>query len=199
MQIIYGKPTTTDKKSGHVAVATGDIVIDLPIVPLTGTPINIVLFDSFGKLKLIQDIAHEAVKHFIKPDYIVCPEAKSIPLAQEMARLWDIDYFVLRKSKKLYMREPKSIDTKSITTSHAQQLWYDASEIHVLQGKKIMLFDDVISTGGTTASLIAFKEACSLDISSIASIYLEGKSDYIQGLTENYTFEHLGHLPIIIE
>lgn len=199
MQTIYAKAVQTNAKSGNVAVPTGTTHVELPIVPLAGIGINVILFDSFGKMKMIQDIAQEAVNHFTKPDYIVCPEAKSIPLAQEMARLWNIDYFVLRKSKKLYMQDPKSIDTKSITSAQIQQLWYDANEIHVLQGKKVMLFDDVISTGGTIASLIAFKDACSLDVSSIASIYLEGSSDYIQSLVASYTFEHLGHLPIIVD
>ncbi|MFI3272185.1 MAG: phosphoribosyltransferase family protein [Pseudomonadota bacterium] len=197
MQTIYAKDKNIEYIDTQAKVYTGDTQIVLPVVPLAGTPINIILFDSFGQMKLIQDTAKEAVKHFTKPDYIVCPEAKSIPVAQEMARLWDIDYFVLRKSKKLYMQDPKSIDTKSITTLATQQLWYDASTIHVLQNKNIMIFDDVISSGGTIASVLAFAKDCSLCISSIASIFLEGHSPYVADLKASYTLEHLGFLPII--
>ncbi len=197
MQTIYAKDQNIEYSDNLAKVYAGDMQIALPVVALVGTPIKIILFDSFGQMKLIQDIAKEAVKHFTKPDYIVCPEAKSIPVAQEMARLWDIDYFVLRKSKKLYMQDPKSIDTKSITTLATQQLWYDASTIHMLQNKNIMIFDDVISSGGTIASVLAFAKDCSLSISSIASIFLESHSPYVKSLEIDYDLEHLGFLPII--
>lgn len=197
MQKIYAKDKNITQKNEVATVCIGGIYVELPIVPLKGLPISIILFDSFGKMRLIQDIAQEAVKCFIKPDCIVCPEAKSIPVAQEMARLWNIEYFVLRKAKKLYMKEPKSIDTQSITTANPQQLWYDEMEVQALKGKKIMLFDDVISTGGTIASVVAFQKACELEVSSIASIFLEGESAYVKSLCDDYTLEHLGFLPIL--
>lgn len=197
MQKNYAKDKNITQKNEIATVSVGDIHIELPIVQLAGLPISIILFDSFGKMRLIQDIAKEAVKYFIKPDYIVCPEAKSIPVAQEMARLWDIEYFVLRKAKKLYMKEPKSIDTQSITTANPQQLWYDEVEAQALKGKKVMLFDDVISTGGTIASVVAFQKACGLEVTSIASIFLEGESAYVQSLCDDYVLEYLGFLPIL--
>lgn len=197
MQTIYAKDRNIEYTENIAKVYAGDTIFELPVVNLSGTPINIILFDSFGQMKLIQDIAKEAVKHFTKPDYIVCPEAKSIPVAQEMARLWDIDYFVLRKSKKLYMQDPKSIDTKSITTLATQQLWYDALHIDMLHNKKVMIFDDVISSGGTIASVLEFAKVCSFSISSIASVFLEGHSPYVARLAESYSLEHLGFLPIL--
>lgn len=197
MQTIYAKDRNIIYSENTAKVYAGDTLFELPIVPLQGTPIRIILFDSFGQMKLIHDIAQEAVKHFTKPDYIVCPEAKSIPVAQEMARLWGIDYFVLRKSRKLYMQAPKSIDTKSITTLASQHLWYDASIIGMLHHKNIMLFDDVISSGGTIASTLAFAKEGDLSISSIASIFLEGHSPYVASLAESYPLEHLGFLPIL--
>lgn len=178
-------------------VYAGNLELELPIVPIPNAPISIILFDSFGKTKLINKVAKEAVKDFTKPDIIICPEAKAIPLTQEMARLWDIDYFVLRKDKKLYMQSPREIEANSITTSGKQKLCYDMGELHLLEGKKVMLFDDVISTGGTLAAMLAFVKECSLDVSSIATIFIEGESPFVQEVKSKYSLESLGSLPIL--
>ncbi len=176
----------------------GDIQVELPIVPLPGTDISIILFDSLGKTKLIQDLAKEGVKKFAKPDVIVCPEAKAIPLTQELARLWDIDYFVLRKAKKLYMKEPKSVEVRSITTGGVQHLWYDTDILHMVKGKKVMLFDDVVSTGGTLRGMLDFVEDNKLDLLNICTIFLEGESKLMDEITKKYNcFNYLCHLPII--
>ncbi len=176
----------------------GDIQVELPIVPLPGTNISIILFDSLGKTKLIQDLACEAVKNFPKPEAIVCPEAKAIPLTQEMARLWDINYFVLRKTKKLYMKEAKSVEVRSITTGGVQLLWYDSEILHMVRNKKIMLFDDVISTGGTLRGMLDFAEENNLNVSSISTIFLEGESKLIDDIRKKYqSFQYLCPLHII--
>ncbi len=176
----------------------GDTKVELPIVPLPNTNISILLFDSLGKTKLIQDLAGEGIKNFTKPDVIVCPEAKAIPLTQEMARLWNIDYFVLRKAKKLYMKEAKSVDVRSITTGGVQHLWYDADILHMVKNKKVMLFDDVISTGGTLKGMLDFAEDNNLNISSISTIFLEGESPLIDEIRAKYAnFEFLCPLHII--
>ncbi len=181
------------------AVQAGDVTVDLPIVPLPDTNISILLFDSLGRMKLIQDLAAEAVKRFTKPDLIVCPEAKAIPLTQEMARLWGIDYFVLRKEKKLYMDEPQSLQIRSITTAGERKLWYDKAYTASIKHMKIMLFDDVISTGGTLAALVSFAEDNDLNVVSVATIFTEGESEYVQEVAQKFgEIESLGHLDIIV-
>lgn len=178
-------------------VLAGKLELELPIVPIPDAPISIILFDSFGDTKLINKVAKEAVAVFTKPDILVCPEAKAIPLAQEMSRLWDIDYFVLRKSKKLYMHTPKNIDASSITTAGKQKLWYDMEKAHQLEGKNIMLFDDVISTGGTLAAMLAFANECHCTVSSVATIFIEGESPLVQETKKKYKLETLGYLPLL--
>ncbi len=176
----------------------GKLSIELPVVPLPNSPYSIIVFDSFGKTSLIQDIAQQALQTFLKPDVIVCPEAKAIPLTQEMARLWNIDYFVLRKAKKLYMKEPKNIIVRSITTDAEQELWYDVADTHFMKDKKIMLFDDVISSGSTLQALLTFAKENVLSISSIATIFLEGDSLNTEELIETYgRLDYLGHLPLL--
>ncbi len=179
-------------------VQLGEMTVDLPVVPLPNSDIRIIVFDSLGKTKLIHDIATQCIKHFTKPDVIICPEAKAIPLTQEMARLWDIDYFVLRKVQKVYMKTAKNITVQSITTQGAQKLWYDAEDIPALLGKKVMIFDDVISSGGTIDAVLGFAQENNLTVHSVATIFIEGKSDRVQELQDKYKkFETLGYLPLL--
>ncbi len=178
-------------------VQAGSITIQLPIVTLPGTNVNIIVFDSLGQTQMIKNIAQEGIKYFTKPEIIICPEAKAIPIAQELARLWEIDYFVLRKAQKMYMKKAKSINVQSITTCGMQLLWYDAKEIEQLRNKKAMIFDDVVSSGGTLQALLTFAEDNSISISSISTIFLEGDSPMVQAIKNNYNFEMLGYLPLL--
>ncbi len=179
-------------------VNVGEMTVDLPVVPLPNTDLRIIVFDSLGKTQLVQDIAQQAIKNFTKPEVIICPEAKAIPLAQEMARLWNIEYFVLRKVQKVYMKTPKNITLQSVTTQGEQLLWYDAQDIVSLQGKKAMVFDDVISSGGTLDALLNFVQDNAIMVSSVATIFLEGESSRVQELSKKYSkFETLGYLPLL--
>ncbi len=179
-------------------IKTGNLNIELPVVPLQEAGISIILFDSFKDTSIIASIAQEAVKSFTKPDIMICPEVKALPLCIEMARLWNIEYFVLRKTQKVFMTEPRSISYYSITSKGEQRLWYDAQDAAKLQDKKVMLFDDVISTGGTLKALLNFAQSCKLNISSIATIYIEGEIEPLLTLTKDYNgIEYLGFLPIL--
>ncbi len=182
------------------SVQTGDMIVNLPVVTLADTDIKIILFDSFSEtLPLLQEIALEGVKKFTKPDVIICPEAKAIPMAQELARHWGINYCVLRKSKKLYMVEPKQVDVsiQSITNKAKQELWYDMVHMSFLKGKKAMIFDDVVSTGETLLAMLSFVKEHDLEVTSIATVYLEGESPCVQEIRKEYKFEYLGFLPLL--
>ncbi len=179
------------------SVILGSLTLELPILPIPNTNLNILAFDSFGNTQLIQAIAKEAIERFTRPDFIVCPEAKAIPLTQEMARLWNIDYFVLRKQRKLYMQDPQCLALRSITTMEEQQLWYDRGAMGFMKGKKGMIFDDVVSTGGTLQGLIKFAEENDVQVSTISTLFLEGQSDVVDDIRTRYTFEYLGYLPLI--
>ncbi len=83
-------------------------------------------------------------------DYIVCPEAKVLPLAQMLCtELGRAEFIVFRKSVKSYMRDPLETSVKSITTDQEQHLVVDGDEADRLRGKRVLLIDDVVSTGGT--------------------------------------------------
>ncbi len=121
---------------------------ELPICE-AGEHLDIAAFIMFSDVELTISCAAELLKRVPEFDIIVTPEAKSIPLAYEMARQKGngMSYIVIRKAPKLYMTEPVSITVKSITTEQVQSLWLSSEDADRLKGKRVLIVDDVISTG----------------------------------------------------
>ena len=119
---------------------------ELPICEVN-EHLDIAGFVIFGDAPLTVACAEELLKKCPEFDYIIAPEAKAIPLAHEMSRQSGKKYFVLRKGAKLYMKEPTSVHVRSITTDKVQTLYIDALEGEQIRGKKVVILDDVISTG----------------------------------------------------
>ena len=86
-------------------------------------------------------------------DVIITPEAKSIPIAYEMARQTGKPYIIARKGMKVYMRNPLEVDVTSITTKNEQHLFLGESETALLKDKRVLIIDDVISTGESLAAV----------------------------------------------
>ncbi|MBR4617465.1 MAG: adenine phosphoribosyltransferase, partial [Kiritimatiellae bacterium] len=80
-------------------------------------------------------------------DYLFAPEAKAIPLLYEMSRQSGKKYFLARKKKKLYMQNILEVVERSITTEGEQKLYLDGADAQQMSGKRVLLLDDVISTG----------------------------------------------------
>ena len=120
---------------------------DLPICKVTDD-LYIGAFVMFGDVELTVHCAAELLKKAPEYDYLLAPEAKSIPLLYEMARQSGAEkYFVARKGAKAYMSDVFEVNVKSITTMHMQKLVLDAADAEMIRGKRILILDDVISTG----------------------------------------------------
>ncbi len=105
-------------------------------------------FVIFGDVELTIACAAELLKKAPEFDYMVAPEAKAIPLIHEMARQSGRnDYMLVRKAPKLYMDGVFETEVKSITTEAVQKLYMDGADAKKLQGKRVLILDDVISTG----------------------------------------------------
>ena len=129
---------------------------ELEIFPINDK-ISIAAFILFGDTEITVASAKELLKKVPEFDYIITPEAKSIPLAYEMSRQSGKKYFVARKGPKLYMADPISVSVKSITTEKEQRLYLGKQDADEIRGKRVLIVDDVISTG---ESLIAVRELC---------------------------------------
>lgn len=121
---------------------------ELTLCPLNDK-VSIGAFVIFGDTELTVASATELLKKVPEFDVIVSAEAKGIPLAYEMSRQSGKRYLVARKYPKLYMEDPISVEVQSITTDKKQVLYMDAPELEYINGKRILLVDDVISTGGS--------------------------------------------------
>ncbi len=105
-------------------------------------------FVMFGDVELTVHCASELLKLAPEYDYIIAPEAKAIPLLYEMARQSAADrYFLARKSAKAYMSGVFEVQVKSITTAAVQKLVLDKADAELIRGKRMLIVDDVISTG----------------------------------------------------
>lgn len=125
---------------------------ELPICPLNDH-MDIAGFVMFSDVELTEAISKELLKVCPEHDIIVTAESKGIPLAYEMARIGCRNYVVARKGIKAYMTDPIHVDVKSITTDHVQRLYLSAEDCRNLQGKRILIVDDVISTGESLLAL----------------------------------------------
>lgn len=136
--------------------------------------LSIAAFIMFSDVELTVACARDLLKKAPEFDVIVTAEAKGIPLAYEMARQSGKNYVACRKMSKLYMKNPVEVEVQSITTARKQTLFLDQNEMDYLKGKKILIVDDVISTGGSLLALETIVNKAEGDIVGKAAVLAEG-------------------------
>lgn len=147
---------------------------NLPIVRISPT-MSIAVFIMFSDVEMTVRCAEELLKKVPNDfDLILTAEAKGIPLAYEMARQSSKNYIVARKMSKLYMETPVEIEVQSITTANKQRLFLDSHEVEMLNGKRILIIDDVISTGGSVYALEKLVGMAKGTIVAKATVLAEG-------------------------
>lgn len=147
---------------------------DLPICKVTDS-LYIAGFVIFGDQELTVACARELLKKAPEYDYIITAEAKGIPLAHEMARQTGAaKYFLARKAPKLYMTGVFESSVKSITTAKEQTLYLDVADAEIMKGKKILIVDDVISTGESLLALETLVEKAGGIIAGRMAVLAEG-------------------------
>lgn len=146
---------------------------ELPCCPLNDK-IDIAAFIMFSDVELTVKCAEELLKKVPEFDVIITAESKGIPLGYEMSRQCGKNYIVARKSVKLYMTNPISVEVQSITTAAKQTLFLSEEDVNRIKGKKVLIADDVISTGESLNSLIALVEKAGGNIVGKAAVLAEG-------------------------
>ena len=149
---------------------------ELKLCPLTDK-LYIGAFVIIGDPELTHSAAKALVERSPEYDYILSAEAKGIPLAHEMAAIHgDKKYIVARKGVKLYMSDILDVTVKSITTSKEQHLYIDGADAALMKGKRILIVDDVISTGESLRSLEELVKATGGTIVGRMAILAEGEA-----------------------
>lgn len=158
----------------HYEMRVAGLDRKLPICPLN-EKLSIAGFVIFGDQELTVACARDLLKKAPEYDYLITAEAKGIPLAHEMARQrGDQRYLVARKATKLYMTDVFGVEVRSITTDRVQHLYLDGEDAALMKGKKILVVDDVISTGESLRAVEQLVETAGGIICGRMAILAEG-------------------------
>ena len=148
----------------------------LPLCPISDE-LMIGAFVIFGDPELTTACAEALLKRCPEHDVMITAESKGIPLICEMARLSGNERYVLaRKSPKLYMRNVFSAEVRSITTDHQQTLYLDGKDAEFMKGRRVVIVDDVISTGESLKALENLVEKAGGEIVGRMAILAEGEA-----------------------
>ena len=146
---------------------------ELPICPIN-EHMDIAGFVMFGDVEVTEASARALMEKCPEHDVIVTAESKGIPLDYEMARIGCRSYVVARKGIKAYMEDPIHVEVKSITTDHVQKLYLSKADCESLRGKRILIVDDVISTGESLAAIEELLHSIGGQVVGRACVLAEG-------------------------
>jgi len=154
--------------------------------------IRIAILNILGDTELVKAASSELAEKLRprEPDVLVTAESKSIPLAYELADQLGIPYIVLRKQYRSYMGDALEVETVSITTGHPQTLYLDEKDRGLVEGKRVVIVDDVISTGSTLEGMRNVVERAGGIPVGEAAIFTEGDKAQWQEIIA------VGHLPV---
>lgn len=157
--------------------------------------LRIAILNILGDTELVQASAKELAKKIkdVAFDVIVTAEAKSIPLAHALSVETQKPYIIFRKTYKPYMGDAIKAETLSITTGQPQTLILDEKDKELIQGKKILIVDDVISTGSTLQGMRLILDKAKASIAAEAAILTEGDRAQWEKIYS------LGHLPLFTD
>lgn len=136
--------------------------------------LDIAAFILFGDVELTECCAKELLAKVPEFDYIVTPEAKSIPIAYEMSKQSGKKYIVARKGTKVYMDHPVKVSVHSITTQREQSLYLGHEDGDLLSDKRVLIVDDVISTGDSLKAVEDLVKAFGGNVVATCAVLAEG-------------------------
>src|ERR1051325_7911169 len=154
--------------------------------------LKIAILNILGDTEFVQACAKELAQKLERTDYdlLVTAEAKSIPLAYALSVETKKPYVVLRKAYKPYMGDALKAETLSITTGQPQTLILDEKDVELIKGKKVVIVDDVISTGSTLQGMRLVLDKAQASVVAEAAIFTEGdRAQWMHIIA-------LGHLPV---
>ncbi len=161
---------------------------ELPVVKV-GDDVAVALLNLLGDTELTEAVAREMARRLPEgAEVLVTPEVKAVPLAHALSVKTGLPYVVARKTAKPYMQNPVSREVVSITTGKPQLLVLDGADVGKIRGKKVVIVDDVVSTGSTLKGLRELIESVGGEVIGVLAVFTEGspRDDVIA----------LGHLPL---
>lgn len=187
------KTAKIDPKTCHYfPLEVAGLKRDLPVCKVNDD-LYIAGFVIFGDVELTVACAEELCKKLPPHDVMITAESKGIPLITEMARIIGAKrHIVARKGPKLYMKDPIHVLVRSITTSSAQMLYLDKNDMDFMRGKRVVIVDDVISTGESLNALEQLVKQAGGEIVARMAVLAEGDAAEREDIT------YLEELPLLI-
>ncbi|MEM8858669.1 MAG: phosphoribosyltransferase family protein, partial [Chloroflexota bacterium] len=166
----------TERKTYTVEIA--GLTRHLPLFEVA-PGVTIAIFNMLGDTHVVKASAAVLAEKLADSagEVLLTAEAKSMPLVYEMSALMGLPYVVLRKAYKSYMGDAIKATTVSITTGAEQTLYLDEKDKSLVEGKKVIVLDDVVSTGSTVKGMQNVIEAAGGETSDIAAVFTEGDAD----------------------
>jgi adenine/guanine phosphoribosyltransferase-like PRPP-binding protein len=179
----------TDRDTYKVDVA--GVTRDLPLFEVA-PGVRIAVFNLLGDSEIVVAAARELAKQLerLNADALVTAETKSVPLVYQLAVEMDKPWVVLRKAYKSYMGQSLTAETVSITTGAPQTLYLDEKDQVLVRGKRVILVDDVVSTGSTFSGMHEVMDKAGAEVVAEAAVFTEGDDDKWPDVCA------LGHLPV---
>jgi adenine/guanine phosphoribosyltransferase-like PRPP-binding protein len=156
--------------------------------------VRIAIFNMLGDTYVVKGAAAALAERLrdVHAEVLVTAEAKSIPLIYEMSALMGLPYVVLRKAYKSYMGKAIQAETVSITTGAKQTLYLDEKDQLLIRSRRVILIDDVISTGSTLEGMKRVVAEANGEVAQVAAVFTEGEQDWSHVVA-------LGNLPVFIQ
>ena len=174
-------------------VKIGKLTRELPLFKVAPN-VNIAIFNMLGDTEVVEESAAELVKMMpADAQVLIVPEVKAVPLGHALSVLSGLPMAVVRKFRKPYMVDCVDVEVVTITTGVPQTLYLDGKDRYLVQGKKAVLVDDVVSTGNTLEGLHKLMDAADAEIVGEMSVFTEGGPDDWPNVIA------LGHLPLFAD
>jgi adenine phosphoribosyltransferase len=175
-------------KEDFYTVELAGVKRDLPLVKVA-PGIKVALFNLLGDTEIVKAVSPELAAMLPEEtEALLHPEGKGIPLVYEISAITGLPYVVPRKTRKQWMLDPISTDVRSITTGKPEKYWLDRREMPKIEGKKVAIVDDVISTGSTLEAMESLVAKTRGTVVARIAIFTEGD--------ERENVSTLGHLPL---
>jgi adenine phosphoribosyltransferase len=183
----------TARRETHRIEVAG-VVRELPLFEVA-PGVRIAILNILGDTELVAAAGGELAPKLaeLKPDVLVTAETKSIPLLHDLSGRLTVPYVVLRKQYRTYMGDALEVETLSITTGTPQTLYLDEKDRALVRGRRVILVDDVISTGSTLEAMRVVVERAGGTAVAEAAIFTEGEKAKWQNIIA------VGHLPVFTD
>lgn len=182
--------STPENKRSYYTVQIAGLTRQLPLFEVA-PGVAIAIFNMLGDTAVVEAAAAALAPRLpVEADVLATPEVKSVPLAHALAARLHLPYVVVRKIYKPYMLDSLSCEVVSITTGKPQTLWLDGKDRPLIAGKRVVVVDDVVSTGSTLKGMRQLITQAGGVVVAEAAVFTEGDPDAWPQVIA------LGHLPI---